>query len=560
MICEQIRFSGRVEILVIDMASGEVVKSISKSNLIVDMGKNFFARVSADPSFTSSIRQIALGKGTLPATPIDTNLGNPLVSGVDVNNASAAIATVVRSMPTAKMAKFVATFPAGGLTTASDIISEVILIFDSSDRVYTSATPIAFTPNGGVFARLGGFEPFSKSAGQQVVVSWYTQTEYAYTSGQECQSCCDRKVQLLTDAAVIPLDLSGDPDVLELRTLSQSCTFLPPTPSPKDGKILELRIRSFGGYWTLGWPANFAGTLYPLPMRVSGGNDLDRIFMEFNAFTNMWECIGVDTPANIILGRGSSLDTAGVVTSGDNTINLGKNNVHTQAYGNASYGNNITIGSLIGLAPCGYNLVMGYFSPGTCSIGMVGGASFGNTILSPEGGSYTLNNSSFNFFVGLNNIGDDVDNCVGLGSVTLSSCSDVVAIGSEIVNYGDSNIIIGKNGAVGGLGNPSSQNIAIGDGASVIANRTGCQAYGAGASGGGTGNNEVVFGSATVPVTTFYAVSDAPGNPSLFFFSRANISAIHETAMYLLYRNATGTLVTNQVRVDPITGALTVAL
>lgn len=186
------------------------------------------------------------------------------------------------------------------------------------------------------------------------------------------------------------------------------------------------------------------------------------------------------------------------------------------------------------------------------------------------------------------NYGDHNPHCIALGfGLTLgassehnvaigTSCTigggttDNIVIGNSSSIYGVVNTLLGSNANTGSNGSPVNNTVSVGGyntitasesivvGVESSASGTGAMAFGRRASA--TQNNEVVFGSSDGsghPVEIFRAVS---GTLDLFKFDLATIVNNHDSAMHLLYKDATGTLVLAPVKVDNVTGALTVPL
>jgi hypothetical protein len=176
------------------------------------------------------------------------------------------------------------------------------------------------------------------------------------------------------------------------------------------------------------------------------------------------------------------------------------------------------------------------------------------------GNNNALADGTSSVVVGIHNIisvGQSASECVLLGKDLTVATAHTVTIGVGGSNSGIRGIVMGYQASIGTL---SPDGIAIGSGASVAANRAGSQAYGAGASA--SLPNQVVFGSIATPVLQFYAQSDAGagGNAALFNFDYSIIVGNHDTNFQILYKNALGNIVIQQVKVDAVTGALTVPL
>lgn len=451
---EKISLKGRVEIVIFDTLTGRVTGSRQIDNLIVDMGKNYYARKTVDGTFTSVIRQVALGKGVIPPYPTDTNLGNPLVSPTDVDDATLAIATATRSNPTSKMSKFVAVFPEGTFVTTSDLISELVLVFDTSDRTYSSGTPLSFTADGGIFARVcGTFPPFGKSVSERVTVTWYTETEYA-VAYSDC-SCCHPQVVQLPDQATIPIDLTQG-DIFELRTLSQTSEFAVPMPIPSDGKVIEIRIAS-GIMVGVTFPASFfVGITKTLPVPGStyypNGPHTDVFKFEYSTLLGGWRCIDRDVYNSIAIGQAAQAGIGSIVIGGiEGTPNI--NDGYGVAIGNR---NVITAGAAVGI---GQNIV----SRGTGAVAL---GFF--TYLGHQGNDYWASSC-----VGMGEdifIGQDgsITGAIGIGNIVhINSGSNAsVALGQSVHIYDNSNgaTCIGESCQVGSGSNGA---ICIGLGSAV---------------------------------------------------------------------------------------------
>lgn len=150
------------------------------------------------------------------------------------------------------------------------------------------------------------------------------------------------------------------------------------------------------------------------------------------------------------------------------------------------------------------------------------------------------------------------DDCLAFGHQAFihGHTHDAIAIGhSTVVGTGsDYGIVVGNNAQIS---DGCTNGIAIGQGATLPVGANYSQAYGYGATP--SGPNEVVFGSlsGTGSIDTFGALSTLfPTANTLFSFSAGKISGIHDTAFTLMFMNALGNVVAQQVKIDGVTGFL----
>jgi trimeric autotransporter adhesin len=138
---------------------------------------------------------------------------------------------------------------------------------------------------------------------------------------------------------------------------------------------------------------------------------------------------------------------------------------------------------------------------------------------------------------------------IAIGSTSLVSNSHAIAVGDHTTISGQYSIALGGNSSVA-----ADFGIALGASATVNGNLGIAIGFGAIA-----GASEIVFSSAAAGgVSKFEVVSNVVGNPDLFKLDTSTIVNNHDSAMYLLYKDATGTVVMAPVTVDGVTGALTV--
>jgi len=221
------------------------------------------------------------------------------------------------------------------------------------------------------------------------------------------------------------------------------------------------------------------------------------------------------------------------------------------------------VGSTIA-AGCDQSILLGAGSAiaasctGTVIVGpgsSVGATSGGSTLVGKSNTSTGLLSSLFG--TSLTNLGSVSILIAGSGNTVATSCDNSVVLGSGLTVGATSPrvIVVGQGASVATL---SPDCIAIGTGATINTGCTASQAYGAGADV--SLSNTVVFGSVASPVLRFYAQTDISGFEQLFVFDSSIIVANHNSAFKLLYKNALGNIVIQQVKVDPTTGALTVPL
>jgi hypothetical protein len=153
------------------------------------------------------------------------------------------------------------------------------------------------------------------------------------------------------------------------------------------------------------------------------------------------------------------------------------------------------------------------------------------------------------------NTGKAPSYCLLLGMNLTVSSQTSVTIGAFSSNAGDRSILLGYQAAIGAL---SPDCVALGTGATIDPGVVDSQAYGHGAHA--QFSNQVVFGALASPVLDLSAVTNIGSGLELFGFSTSLIANNHDTAFALLYKNALGNLISQPVKVDPVTGALTVPL
>jgi len=233
---------------------------------------------------------------------------------------------------------------------------------------------------------------------------------------------------------------------------------------------------------------------------------------------------------SVVIGAGNSLDATGTLA--------GK--VTLVGYGNLLHGD---LHAMTNMTVYGSN---------NDSTGVLSTVILGNNNVLADGATSVV--------VGIHNTihtGTAPTEAVLLGKDLTVSTTQSVTIGVGGNNAGNRSIAVGYQAVIGAL---AADSIAIGSGASVAANRSGSQAYGAGAAAALP--NQVVFGSVATPVRQFYAQADVGpgGTAALFNFNYSIIVGNHDTVFQLLYKNALGNIVIQQVKVDAVTGALTVPL
>ena len=137
---------------------------------------------------------------------------------------------------------------------------------------------------------------------------------------------------------------------------------------------------------------------------------------------------------------------------------------------------------------------------------------------------------------------------VALFSTLGASSQSPVAIWGTVGSVCDYSLTI-----FGTIQDGTTNAIAIGRQSVVSSGCNGGQAYGRYATVNQAG--EVVFGAAGLPVGLFHAVGN--GTPlDLFKFDVAGAAVALDSAMYLLYKDGSGTLVMNKVLVETSTGYL----
>jgi hypothetical protein len=195
-------------------------------------------------------------------------------------------------------------------------------------------------------------------------------------------------------------------------------------------------------------------------------------------------------------------------------------------------------------------------------VGAQGGIAIGPT-------SYTDNGIAIGWNANTGTGGDNV--AIGrLATVTgASSSSTVVGVGAGSTGTGGTAIGLQSSSALRGtsLGNAAGAGVdavACGAGAvagansvacgrGAVAAQTGAQAYGNSATT--TSNNEVMFGSASVAIAVFRAISTLAANPDLFRFDGPSILANNQSSMWLLIQGSGGALALKQVTLTaPVMG------
>jgi hypothetical protein len=201
--------------------------------------------------------------------------------------------------------------------------------------------------------------------------------------------------------------------------------------------------------------------------------------------------------------------------------------------------NNVGLGSLAAIGTSSVPVTNGIAIGASTTVAMEGGIAIGG--LSGAFGLYDL-------VLGYNS--RNVSDSTGGNIIVGSNC----AMGSLVGN----SIILGPSAVVDNL---SINAISVGYGAKVGASLESSQAYGTNALA--TRSREVIFnaaGTGTAGVELFHAPANLAGPLDLFRFDVTTIVNNHDTAMYLLYKDATGTIVMAPVVVNGITGALSVPL
>ena len=234
----------------------------------------------------------------------------------------------------------------------------------------------------------------------------------------------------------------------------------------------------------------------------------------------------INSANSVAIGRGNIIDATGTL-AGTVTLVGSDNRLHGDLHAMTN---------------------MSVFGSSNDSTGVLGTVILGNSNVLADGITSVV--------VGIHNTintGTAPSEAVLLGKDLVVSTMQSVTIGVGGANSGDRSIVVGYQATIGAL---AADSIAIGSGATVAANRAGSQAYGAGATANSP--NQVVFGSVATPVLQFYAQTNVATNAPLFVFDYSLIVGNHDTDFKLLYKNALGNLVIQQVTVNSATGALTV--
>lgn len=153
-------------------------------------------------------------------------------------------------------------------------------------------------------------------------------------------------------------------------------------------------------------------------------------------------------------------------------------------------------------------------------------------------------------------ITDDTNGGIVIGFSTVTGGSDSIAIGTGNNTDDSSSFAIGNFNTAVGPGN-----LCFGSFNVMDVGVESSSAFGVGAHA--TRSREVIFsakvGVGNEPgVELFHAKVDITGGLDLLKFDVTNIANNHDSAMFLLYKNAAGNIVMNPVTVNGATGALTV--